>query len=262
MLAVGAHPDDVEILCAGVVLLLIRAGFEAHVATLTLGDCGSATRTPAEISAIRRKEAERACRLIGATYHYAGFRDLGIFNDDPSNRRITALVRDVNPTVVITHPPADYMADHEATSVLVRNACFAAPAVNYDTSRFTPVRRSAGIPHLYYTHPLEGIDLYGRAVLPGIYCDISDVLETKLNMLAAHESQREWLREHHGMDDYLDSVRRWTAALGAQASAAAGRPIEHAEAFRQHRGHAYPQDDLLRSVLGDRIIAEPAFGRN
>jgi len=259
VLAIGAHPDDVEILCAGLLLLLTRAGYEAHIAMLAVGDCGSADLAPEKIAAVRRKEAERACRLIGARYHCLGFRDLQIFNDDVSNRRVTALMREVNPGIVITHPPSDYMADHEGTSVLVRNACFAAPAPNYDTSQFTPVRRADGIPYLYYTQPVEGVDLYGRAVLPGFYCDISDVFETKLRMLASHESQREWLRQHHGMDEYLEAARRWTTALGARASLLTGHDVGHAEGFRQHRGHAYPQDNVLASVLPDRIIAEPEF---
>ena len=234
-------------------------GFELHVATLTSGDCGSAELPPDEISAIRRREAESACGLIGAHYHCAGFRDLSIFNDDASNRRITALVREVNPAVVITHPPADYMADHEATSALVRNACFAAPARNYDTSEFTNPARADAIPHLYYTHPVEGIDIYGHAVIPAFYCDISDTVETKLRMLAQHESQREWLRAHHGIDEYLDTARRWTAELGARASEVAGHPIAYAEAFRQHRGHAFPRENLLAEVLGGRVAAEPRF---
>jgi len=259
VLAVGAHPDDVEILCAGLLLLLIRAGFEAHVAMLSVGDCGSADLPPDKIAAVRRKEAERACRVAGARYHCLGFRDLQIFNDDVSNRRVTALLREVNPVIVVTHPPADYMADHEATSVLVRNACFAAATPNYDTAQFTPVRRADSIPYLYYTQRVEGLDLFGRPVLPAFYCDISDVFETKLRMLACHESQREWLRRHHGMDEYLDEVRRWTSTLGERASVLSGRHIAHAEAFRQHRGHAYPSDDGLELLLADRIIPEPEF---
>ena len=142
----------------------------------------------------------------------------------------------MNPALVITHPPSDYLSDHETTSLLVRNACFYAPARNYDTSRFCDAPCSDGIPHLYYAHPLEGIDLYGQPVRPGIYCDISAAIGSKLEMLAKHESQREWLRKHHGMDEYLDAIRRWNAVLGERASAVASRAIAHAEAFRQHRG--------------------------
>ena len=58
-------------------------------------------------------------------------------------------------------------------------------------------------------------------------------------MLACHASQREWLRAHHGMDEYLEAVKRHDAARGSCSG------VAYAEAFVQHRGHAYPHDDLL-----------------
>jgi hypothetical protein len=63
-------------------------------------------------------------------------------------------------------------------------------------------------------------------------------------MLACHASQREWLRAHHGMDEYLESVKRHDAARGQLIA----KPL--AEAFVQHRGHAYPHDDLLADLFG------------
>ena len=63
-------------------------------------------------------------------------------------------------------------------------------------------------------------------------------------MLECHLSQREWLRAQHGMDNYLDEMRRWSAELGRQIG------VEHAEGFRQHVGHPYPQDDRLAALLG------------
>lgn len=259
VLAVCAHPDDAEIVCAGTLALLKQAGFEIHIATMSLGDCGSQELEPAEITKLRRIEAESACQLLGAAYHFVGFRDFEIFNEDASNRKVTALIRDVNPAIVFTHPPSDYMSDHEATSLLVRNACFYGPAANYDTSMHSSRRKSDHVPHLYYAHPLEGIDWFGRPVSPGIYCDISAVFETKQKMLAKHESQRKWLREHHGLDEYLDAVRRWSELLAERASALAGRRIAYAEAFTQHRGHAYPQGDMLFDLLGDHVVAESGF---
>ena len=69
-------------------------------------------------------------------------------------------------------------------------------------------------------------------------------METKTAMLACHASQREWLRAHHGTDEYLDSMRNWSAARGKLIGTAA------AEAFVQHRGHSYPRNDLLAELLG------------
>ena len=259
ILAVGAHPDDVEFMCAGTLCMLRRLGYEIHLAVMCRGDCGTQEYSAQEISRIRDREARAACKVLGATYHCVGFRDLCIFNDDAANRRVAALLREVNPWLVITHPPQDYMADHEMTSLLVRNACFAAPIPNYDLTPFTQAPLCAAIPTLYYTQSLEGVDLFGSPVLPQFYVDVSDCIDLKVRMLTCHASQRNWLRAQHGMDEYTESLRRWNAQLGQRASEVAGRPVSYAEAFRQHLGHAYPRENLLAKILGDGVTPEPAY---
>ena len=258
VLAVGAHPDDVEGSCAGTLFLLRELGYQIHIATMTLGDCGSTEHFAQEIRRIRRKEAEAACELLGASFRYLGFNDLSIYNDDISNRRTTAFLREIDPLVVMTHPPNDYMSDHEVTSLLLRNACFYAPAPNYDTLSFTPVPRSSAIPYLYYFEPLDGIDIFGQKVRPQFYVDISQSIEARLEMLGRHQSQREWLRSHHGMDDYVEEARRRCRDAGERASRASGRTLAYAEGFRQHLGHAYPRENFLAQVLKDRVFPETA----
>lgn len=253
-LAVGAHPDDVEISCAGTLRLLAAEGFELHVATMTLGDCGSKNHSADDIRRIRRREAESACALLGAAYHYVGSHDFSIFHDDAHNRLVTALLRKVSPEVVLTHPPGDYISDHEMTSLLVRNACFYAPAPNYDTSSVNDSAAIAAIPHLYYWDAVEGMDVYGRPVAPGMLIAIDEEIELKSEMLACHSSQRDWLRRQHGMDEYVESMRAWCRVRGRQAAVAANQPIKYAEAFRQHLGHAYPRSNLLAEVLAEHAV--------
>lgn len=257
VLAVGAHPDDVEFMCAGLLGLLREAGCAIHVAILSMGDTGSMTLAPEEIRAIRRKEAETACGLAGATFHALEFRDFSIYNDDRSNRCIAALLREVDPSIVVTHPAHDYLADHEAVSSLVRNACFYASVPNYDCSQWTAAVRASSIPHLYYAHPMQGTDIFGTSVLPEMYVDITGTAALKTEMLACHASQQDWLRQQHGMDDYVASMQRWSRALGRRASTVAGRAIEFAEAYRQHRGHAYPQDNIFDELLPGMVVSEP-----
>jgi N-acetylglucosamine malate deacetylase 1 len=254
VLALGAHPDDVEINCSGALRLLQKLGMQIHVATMSLGDCGSGTSSREEISAKRRQEAEGACRLLGAKYHYAGSSDFCIFNDDVHNRRVTALLRDVAPDIVFTHSPHDYLLDHETTSTLGRNACFYAPVVNYKTSAYSNVEVITKVPHLFYFDAMEGIDIFGKRVAPEFYVDISGEISFKSEMLAQHASQREWLLAHHGIDDYLIAMQSWAATRGAEATAAGGKTISHAEAFRQHRGHAYPQKNVLQELFGEGVI--------
>jgi len=240
ILAIHAHPDDVEILCGGTLALLAERGHEIVIATLANGDCGSAELPPEKIAAIRRREAEAAARLLGARYVCAGFRDLGIFCDDPSRRLVTEILRETRPDIVLTASPIDYMSDHEASSALVRDACFAAPIPNYRTGSAPPL---AAIPHLYYMQPVANEDHSGGFVRPAFAVDVGGAVSRKCELLACHASQREWLRAHHGMDEYIEAMKRWSRQLGEIAG------CEYAEGFRPHHGHPYPRTPLLEDLL-------------
>lgn len=255
-LAVGAHPDDVEINCSGTLKLLKDLGWQIWVATMTLGDCGSRELSREAISQKRRAEAESACALLGASYRYAGSSDFCIFNDDLHNRRVTGLLREVAPALVFTHSPADYLLDHEMTSTLVRNACFCAPVLNYQTSRAGTVFH---VPHLYYFDAMGGVDIFGKSIAPEFYVDVGDLMDFRSQMLAKHASQREWLRSQHGIDDYLLSMQNWAGQRGREAATSAATRVSHAEAFRQHRGHAYPANNLLKEILGRRVIPNLSY---
>jgi LmbE family N-acetylglucosaminyl deacetylase len=240
-LAFMAHPDDAEILCAGTLIRLADAGWEVHIATATPGDCGTISQTPWAISAQRTAEAAQAAALIHARYHCLDERDAMVVYDKPTLRKVIDLFRVVSPSLVFAHAPKDYMMDHEITSLLARAASFAYAAPNVST---LPVREGAGVPYLYYCDPLEGTDPLGSPVAPTTRIDIASELERKRQMLAAHASQREWLLAYHGVDEYLDAMQRHAAMRGRETGTAA------AEAFVQHRGHAYPKDDILARLFG------------
>ena len=145
---------------------------------------------------------------------------------------------------MITQSPVDYMLDHEETARIARAACFNAPIPNAPCEDDSaPLDR---IPHLYYANAVESVGLYGEPVRPSFLIDIADVMERKTEALAAHDSQREWLRKQHGIDEYLESMTNWSAEAGQLAG------LEFAEGFRQHLGHAYPHDNLLASLLEGR----------
>lgn len=252
VLTVLAHPDDAEILCAGTLIRLAALGWDVHIATMTAGDCGTMTETPWAISATRTDEARRAAAMVGGTYHCLDERDIYLAHDKPTLRKVVELMRTVGPALVFTHPMRDYMMDHETTHTLVRAATFGSAAPNVST---LPLPAHAAIPHLYYCDPIEACDpITGRVVAPTVAVDVSDVIDRKSEMLAAHASQREWLRAHHGMDEYLEAMRRHGRMRGEQVG------VTYAEAFVQHRGHAYPQDDLLASLLGGIALDAPATG--
>ena len=244
VLSILAHPDDAEFLCAGVMIRLVKEhGWQAHIASMTPGDCGSAELSAEEISRIRRAEGVRAASLLGGSYSCLEERDLLIMYNDRSLEKVTRLLRQVRPRIVLTHSPADYMVDHEMTSTIVRAAVFGAPIPNFlaDRNLGPPLPH---MPHLYYCDPIEGKDLMGQKIPPGFCIDISGVMEMKIAMLACHASQRDWLLKHHGMDQYLQALRDWAEERGKSCGVAA------AAGYRQHLGHSYPQDNLLGQILG------------
>jgi LmbE family N-acetylglucosaminyl deacetylase len=245
ILTILAHPDDAEFLCAGTVIRLVREhGWQAHIASLTPGDCGSVEHGPEEISRLRRAEGAAAATVIGARYHCLEERDLVVFYNERALEKVTRLLRQLQPRIVLTHSPADYMLDHEMTSTLARAAAFAAPAPNFlaDRGHGRPLDH---IPYLYYCDPVEGKDALGREVEPGFCVDVSGVIDVKETMLACHASQRQWLLKHHGIDHYLLAMRDWSARQGQACG------VAYAEGFRQHLGHSYPQDNLLGQLLGE-----------
>ena len=243
VLAIHAHPDDIEFQCAGTLALLGEAGCHLTLATMTPGDCGSMDRDGETIAALRRAEARQAAGLLGADYVCLEFRDMALFNDDESRRRVVEAIRRARPDLILTAPPVDYHADHEATSQLVRDACFAVTLPNYKTRQWEPAPPLTRIPHLYFVAPTGGIDRDDRPVTPGFSIDVSRFTDLKRQMLACHASQRDWLLRQHGIDEYLDALTHWDTQRGQAIGVAA------AEGFRQYLGHPYPSSNLLLTLI-------------
>ncbi len=241
-LCFGAHPDDAEFMCAGTLALLRERGWHIHICTVSPGDCGTVQYSREEISRIRKAEAATAVALLDGQYHCLEGNDLMIMYDRPTLLKAVELVRKVRPTIVFTLSPVDYMVDHETASRLAQTACFASGVVNLETPGAEPFEP---VPYMYYMDPVEGKDNFGRPAKPGTVVDISSAMDTKEKMLCCHESQRNWLLEHHGMDDYVMMMKGLGQVRGKQIGA------RFAEGFRQHLGHAWPQDNILKTELGD-----------
>ena len=245
VLALFAHPDDAEFLCAGTLAHLAERGASVHIVTMTAGDCGSAILPPEKITRVRKSEATRAAELVRAAYACLGERDLSIFYDQRTLGKVMALVRRASPALVLTHSPVDYMADHETTSRLVQTACFGATAPNY-RARFRggAAKPLARIPHLYYAAPFGGRDILGNEIRSSLFVDITATLARKEEMLACHESQQAWLRAQQGISDNAGIVREMAERAGRLSG------FRWAEGFRQHLGQGFPQDNLLGALLG------------
>lgn len=247
ILAFGCHPDDIEFMASGTLALLADRGYEIHLATMAGGEAGSHTEGPQAIREKRLAEAERSARILGGYFHFAGGHDLEVEYSDYYRRASIAIIREVDPLIVFTNPPMDYMVDHEETSRLVRNAVFIATVPNYDCGR--PLRATTRVPYLYYWNATQLVDIFGRPLPMQFGIDVGEVMETKERMLACHESQREWLRFINHFDAYLEVMRNWTKEQGQQIGRSYG------ECFIQHLGNAYPTNNILKELLGEVVVS-------
>jgi hypothetical protein len=132
-------------------------------------------------------------------------------------------------------------------SRLVRAACFYASVPNYFTHALAPKARTSRIPALCYWSPFEGKNIYGDFVDQRVCVDVSGVIDFKAEMLACHRSQRDWLMKQHGMDKYIETMKETAKRYGERSG------FDFAEGFTQHLGNAYPQENVLREMLGERV---------
>jgi N-acetylglucosamine malate deacetylase 1 len=218
VLAVGCHPDDLEIACFGTLARYVREGAQVTICHVANGNLGHAVIRPDELRRIRIGEAKEAAALIGV--HDCTTLDVGDLEvrakDAALLRLMVDVVRRVQPDVVITHDPADYMQDHREVSQLVFDASFSASVPFYET----PTKGTAGIAPLFYMDTLAGVGF-----LPEQYVDVTSTVDLKITGLAAHHSQIDWMKEHDGID-FLEFVRTCTRFRGLQSG------VAYAEGFR------------------------------
>ncbi len=218
VLAIGAHPDDIEIACSGTLAKCVKRGDTVIVCHVSTGNLGHVIIPPDELTLIRAEEARRAGAMAGIEVIGAGFNDLDIFdNNKEARNRIVEIIQYADPDFIITHNPDDYMPDHTAVSRLVFDASFTATLPNYRTK----TGKAAKLVPIYYMDTLAGVNF-----VPTEFVDITDEIDLKIKMLECHESQLVWMKEHDGID-FADMVRTCSRYRGYQCGA------EYAEGFRQ-----------------------------
>ena len=249
-LAIFAHPDDIEFVAAGTLLLLKQAGWEIHCLNLSSGNLGSATMSANDTRKARQHEAQLAASILGAHWHPPLAEDLEIVYAVPLLRQLAATVREVNPQIILTHSPVDYMEDHMATARLTVTAAFSRGMPSFVTDPH--VKHVEGDVTVYHAQPHLNREPLGALVRPGLFVDIASVMGTKRAALAAHESQKAWLDQTQGMDSYVKTMED----LGHEVGRMSGR-FEIAEGWRRHlhAGFCAPEADPLRVELGERCLA-------
>lgn len=248
-LAVGAHPDDVEFMMAGTLALLGDAGYELHIFTVGNGNCGTAVHDTNEIARMRAEEAHASASVINATYHEGLANDIEIFYEEKLLRAVSAVVREVEPQIVLTQSPDDYMEDHQNSVRLTVTACFTRGMRNWFSNPPRPA--TSQDVYLYHSNPHGLYDGMRNLVVPSLYVDIAEKITVKEEMLRRHVSQKEWLDVSQGMDSYLITMREMCAQMGRMAP----RPLPFAEGFRQHLhvGLSAQDGDPLSEVLGAKV---------
>jgi len=250
VLVISCHPDDAELMMAGTALLLRRAGCRMHYINVANGCAGSMELGPAETAAVRKKEAMRAAALLGAEFHESLIDDLEVFYSQDLIRRVTALVRQVKPDIVLTQSLEDYMEDHMNTARVAVTAAFMRGVPNY---RSIPDEGAAlNDVMLYHATPHTLTDMMRRPIIPEMYVDISDVIDEKEKMLACHASQKEWLDKTQGFDSYVKAMRDAALAVGRMS----GR-YRLAEGWRRHSHVGFSRQDgnPVADLLKDRCSA-------
>jgi N-acetylglucosamine malate deacetylase 1 len=247
--AIAAHPDDIEFLMSGTLMLLGDAGYQLHYMNVSNGSLGTTEYDTETIVAMRRREAREAAESIGAVFHESICSDLDIFYDRPTLAKIASVMREVAPDIVLTHSPVDYMEDHTNACRLVVTAAFSRGMPNFPV--VPPLPAVMKPMTLYHAQPYSNRDPLRRLVLPEFFVDITDRQADKVAMLAKHVSQKRWLDESQGLDSYLQTLRDLDAEVGRLS----GR-FAYAEGWRRHLhlGFGAEQDHPLREVLGDRIV--------
>ena len=254
VLAIAAHPDDIEFVMGGTLLLLGANGWELHYLNLSTGNLGSTTRSPAKTAQVRRREARAAAQELGAVWHAPFCNDLEIFYDARVLRRLAAVIRAVAPDAILTHSPQDYMEDHMNTCRLAVSAAFVRALPEYQT---VPRTRAVQQPvTIYHANPHGLRDGLRRRVHPGAFVDTTTVHERKTSALRCHRSQEQFLDVTQGMSSYLRTMDDLSREVGALS----GRFV-HAEGWRRHLhwGFCGPDDDPLRAALGERYLINQRY---
>lgn len=216
VLAIGAHPDDIEILCGGTLAKYADSGVKISMAVATDGAAGHMVIPPDELADIRHDEAEKSADTIGADFYWLGFKDARLTDDLDKRMTVVELIRNAKPDMIITHSPDDYHPDHRAVSNLVFGATFLSGLKNVETE--SPYHE--GVQPIAYMDTINGSNF-----IPTQFVDISDAFEIKKNMLQCFESQVKWLKDHDDVD-FLDMVEVQSRARGYQCG------VEFAEAFK------------------------------
>ncbi len=247
-MAVHAHPDDIEFMMAGTLLLLGEAGYELHYMNVASGSGGSLVHPADELREIRAAESRAAASFLGATYHPSLRDDLEVLYDVPTLRELGAVIREVAPTILLVPSPQDYMEDHTNVCRLAVTAAFSRGIKNFVTEPHRPHVEAPVC--LYHCMPQGLCDPLRIKVVAGSYVNTGAVHHRKREALKMHVSQDSWLESSQG-GSYVATLDAFSREVGEQS----GR-FEHAEGWRRHLHYGFGDAgwDPMAEALGDNCL--------
>lgn len=250
-IAIAAHPDDIELMMAGTLLLLKSVGYEIHYLNLSSGNVGSVDYVAETTRKMRLKEAEESASLLGAHFHEPFCDDLEIFYDEETLRRLAGVIRVVKPSIVLTHSPQDYMEDHTNTCRLAVTAAFSRSMPNFIT---TPSRDPDNYDcTVYHALPHTLRDQLRNVIMPGAFVNTTAVQDKKMAALKCHETQHRWLDVSQKLNSYLQTMEDISLKVGRMS-----KTFLHAEGWRRHLHYGFcgPDADPLKDLGKDYLINE------
>jgi LmbE family N-acetylglucosaminyl deacetylase len=235
ILVFGAHPDDAEVWAGGTMVHFARAGHIVKCVTLTNGDTGHYEIGGVQLARRRQQEAQRSAQIAGIAEYTVLDNHCGELEPTVENRKqVIRILREFRPDLVLTHRPYDYHPDHRYTSQLVLDASYIVTVPNMvPLSDHLPA-----LPRLMYMY-----DRFTRPVplKPDVVIPVDDAMDTRLDMLDAHESQMyEWIPYNRGvLDEVPTSATERKEWLGAQRN-----PVyaEIADKFRDRLVELYGEE--------------------
>jgi LmbE family N-acetylglucosaminyl deacetylase len=256
-IAIGAHPDDIEFYMAGTLLMLKRAGYDIHYFNVANGCCGSVQYNARQLARIRLAEAKRAAKVLGAHHHPPICNDMEVVYDLKLVRRVAAVIREVKPTVILTHPPADYMEDHTNTCRLVVTAAFAHAMPNFKS---IPPRATADYDvTVYHSIPHTMREPLCRLVIPESFVNVETTLSIKRAALSEHHSQQDWLVASQGVNSFLAKAESDARLVGRGS-----KKFKFAEGWRRHLHYGFSATDVdpVRETLRKNYLVNKAYARS
>lgn len=225
VLAVVAHPDDAELLCAGTLARARDDGAAIGICVLCGGDKGQPAKPIANLAALRLREMAAAARLLKAELFALGIPDGTLADVHGTRRKLAEVFRRFRPTLVLAPAPEDYHPDHRAASALAEAASWFCASRGYKTTS-APLAAS---PALWWMDTVTMSDF-----APGFFVDISAYARLKEQMLACHQSQLT-----RGQDKDFSPLtalmRQQAESRGLQSGATAAEAFRAYHAFKRAR---------------------------